>query len=79
MRPRPLSEETKAKLVEWLHGVVKLVETGEVTCVAAFLQHQSGGGICSLKGELVSSDAIESLRRMQEQIVSEARREKAAN
>ncbi len=79
MKPRPLSDETKAKLVEWLHRVVKLVETGEVTCVAAFLQCQSGGGISSVKGELVSSDAIESLRRMQEQIVSEARRKKAAN
>jgi hypothetical protein len=79
MKPKQLTPEKKMRLLTWLRSVMELVESDEVTCVAAYLQKSEGGGGVAVQGELVDVDAIAGLTQVIDRIRAEARQTKGSH
>jgi hypothetical protein len=74
MKPAPISAEKRADLARWLIELAALVESGEVSCVAAYMQKTKGGGAIAVKGELVDTDAVYGLNQLVQKIQDAATR-----
>ena len=74
MKPAPLSADNKTKLIDWLRWAIDLVESDEISGVAAYLQKTNGGGDLKVSGELVRPDAITGLSCIVERIQSKTQR-----